>query len=271
MINKKNKFILFIISLIFILSSCSKVSEKDYYRIKEAVEKVNNEKLYKASFVLEVKDKDSDDLIMFVQGSYNIDKSKEKHESIVLNGELVQTVFNTPSSLKFAFYDDTYVTISNEYKILSDLEEEVLLEQFMCSPAISFSMDEIEKITSSEVSGGNMYVVKAKNGLNKYFKDLLGDDVYSFSSMKQPQKDLTEFSDITCKYVISSDGILTNRETSYTICAYDTVPYFPGHQASKEDYKRRFSVSLKFNYKSLGEDISVDISDFLPDETPEEK
>ncbi len=270
MINIKymKKISLFLI-LIFtiILSSCSQVSEKNYSIIKKAVEKSNSETKYKASFVLEVKENSSEELIMFAQGSYSIDKSKSTFDSVIMNGELVQTVYNTPSSLRIGFYDDTYVTISDEYKILSDLSEETLLKQFMCSDAISFNIDEIESIKKSEVSNGCMYTVDATDGLNQYFIDLLGDDLYSFSGMKQPQKSLTSISEIICKYVISDENVLLSRESNYTVNAYDTVPYFPGHQATNDDYKRVFSVSLKINYKEYGENVSVNISDFLPDET----
>lgn len=265
-----NKLLILIFVFSLILVSCSKVSKDDISSIKKAVDKSNEEKLYKTSFVLEVKDIEQNELIMFVQGNYSIDKTERQQKGIILNGELVQTVFNTPSSLKFAFYDNTYVTVSDEYKILSDMEEDVLLKQFMCAPPYYFSEEETVSIKKSNVSNGTMYSATIKNGSYDYLKNLLGDDIYSFSSMKKPQKELTEFSDINCKYVISKDGILTNREITYTIIAYDTVPYFPGHQASNDDYKRKFSVSLKYNYKEFGDNVSVDISDFLPEESQAE-
>ncbi len=273
MINIKRqskKIFALIIVFSLILVSCSKVSKDDISSIKKAVDKSNEEKLYKTSFVLEVKDIEQNELIMFVQGNYSIDKSEKQQKGVIMNGELVQTVYNTPSSLKFGFYDNTYVTISDEYKILSDMEEDLLLKQFMCAPAYAFTEEETESIKKSDVSNGTMYSANIKKGSYDYLKNLLGDDIYSFSSMKQPKKELTEFSDINCKYVISKDGILTNREISYTVIAYDVVPYFPGHQASNDDYKRKFSVSLKYNYKEFGDNVSVDISDFLPDESQAE-
>ena len=265
---KKYYYYLICVVLLFsFLTSCSVVSEEDLSLINEAVNKANDLTIYKASFVLEVKDTSSSDLVMFVQGSYNIDKSKISNETVVLNGELVQTVYNTPSSFRFGFFDDTYVTISDKYKILSDLEEEILLQQFMCAPAVVFSSEEVDSLKKSEVSAGTMFTLNAKNSHKEYFINLLGDDLYSFSGMKMPQKELTEISDITCQYVLSEDNVLKNREYTYNVTAYDSVPYFPGHQATNEDYKRTFSISLKFNYKEFGENVSVDITDFLPDES----
>ena len=250
-------------------TSCSKVSEDDFSKINDAITKTNSLDLYKASFVLEVKDVESTELIMFVQGSYNIDKRKIIKKSIVLNGELVQTVFSTPSSFKFGFYDDTYVTLSDKYKILSDLEEKVLLQQFMCAPTVLFSYEEIKSLEKSQASKGTMYTINAENAQKEYFLNLLGDDLYSFSEMKKPQKDLTEVSDIVCQFVISDDSLLLSREYTYNVTAFDEVPYFPAHQATNEDYKRTFNVSLKFNYKEFGESVSVDISEFLPEESSE--
>lgn len=269
-INIKKSILSIVLILTAFLYSCSNVSKNDYQIIKNAVEKSNSENLYKATFVLEVKDVDTEDLVTFVQGNYSIDKSKKNYKTVIMNGELVQTVFNTPSSFKMAFYDNTYVTLSNNYKVLTDLDEKVLLQQFMCSPAFIFNLEDIESIEASDVSEGVMYNVFAENCDDEYFINLLGDDLYSFSSMKQPQKDLTKISNINYKYVISKDGVLKSRETTYTVIAYDTVPYFPGHQATNEDYKRTFSVSLNLNYKSFEEDVSVDISDFLQDESQTE-
>ncbi len=266
------KIILIALSLIILIStgiitffSCSKVSNRSYNRIEDSVKKTNWENTYSASFVLEVKDVDTQDLIMFVQGTYSINKN----DGTILCGELVQTVYNTPSSFKIGFYDDTYVTLTDEYKVLSDLEEEVLLSQFMCSPAISLRKDEIESIKKSEVSDGNMYTVIANENFGDYLSRLLGDDIYTFSSMKQPKKEMTEYSDLILKYIIGDDGFLIGRETSYIITAYDTVPYYPGYQANDDDFKRTFSISLKHNYKAFGGEVSVDISPFLPDDETE--
>ena len=201
-----------------------------------------------------------------MKGIYSIDKSKLKSDGVIMAGELVQTVYNSPSSFEMAFYDNTYVTKSKDYKILSDMDEDVLLSQFMCSPALSFPIDKITSIDKSSVSNGIMYTVEVVGDVKTYFDQLLGEDLYLFSGMKKAQKDLTEYSEVLCKYVISENGMLSSREISYNVTAYDVIPYFPAHQATLEDYKYNFSVSLKFNYKAFGDDVSVDISEFLADE-----
>ncbi len=268
---KKSKTIFFILFIVvsILFSSCSEVSENDFNKINSSVEKTNLQNKYKASFVFEVRDTEKEELVMFVQGTYSLDKFDEKYSGPILSGEIVQTVLNTPSSMKIAFYDDTYVSVSDGYKILSDMDKDLLLNQFMCAPAYLFSMDKLISIDSSEVSGGTMYTVKADDDKNLYLQQLLGDDIYSFSGMKKPQKDLTKYSDIVFKYVISEENLLLSRETTYTVFAYDTVPYSPAHQGTNEDYKRTFSVSLKLNYKSFGDDVFIDISDFLPDDSSE--
>ncbi len=261
---KKIIFIILSASFLF-MSSCGKISEEAYFSIDNAVNKTNAEALYKASFVLEVKNTQKQELVMFVQGNYVIDKSRSISDGVLMTGELVQTVYNSPSSFEIAFYDDTYVTKSKDYKILSDMDEDVLLSQFMCSPALSFPIDKITSIDESSVSNGIMYTVEVSGDVRTYLGPLLGDDLYSFSGMKKAQKELTEYSDVICKYVVSENGILSSRETSYNITAYDTVPYFPSHQATLDDYKYNFSVSLKLNYKAFGDGVSVDVSEFLPD------
>ena len=260
-----------IVSILF--CSCSKVSEQDVTEINKAVDATNEEQLYDASFVFEVIDLSDDETVMFVQGSYSIDKNNSEYNGPILNGSLVQTVNNSPSSLKIAFFDDTYVTISKDYKILSDMESSVILNQFMCAPALSFDSKDIVSIESSEVSDGTMYVVEANYAetYKSYFDNFLGDDIYALSGMKKAVKELTEYKNIRCKYVVSDDQKLVSRELSYTVIAYDTVPYFPGNQADKEDYKRTFDVSLKFNYKNFGNEVKVDITEFLPDTSTDEK
>ena len=268
---KNNKTILFFIFIVvsILFSSCSKISESDFNIINNSIEKTNSQNKYKASFVFEVRDTEKEELVMFVQGTYSLDKFSEEYSGPILNGEIVQTVLNTPSSMKIAFYDDTYVSVSDGYKILSDMDKDLLLNQFMCAPAYLFSIDKLISIDSTEVSDGTMYTVKADDDKNIYLQQLLGDDIYSFSGMKKPQKDLTKYLDIVFKYVISEDNLLLSREARYTVFAYDTVPYSPAHQGNIEDYKRTFSVSLKFNYKSFGDDVIIDISDFLPEESSE--
>ncbi|MBE6647992.1 MAG: hypothetical protein E7614_00545 [Ruminococcaceae bacterium] len=261
---KKIIFLILSASVLF-MSSCGKISEESYLLIENSVNKTNAEDIYKASFVLEVKNAETQDLVMFVQGNYSIDKSKSRFDSVIMTGELVQTVYNSPSSFKIAFYEDTYVTKSKDIKILSDMEENILLSQFMCAPAISFPIDKIKSIDQVSVSNGIMYTVEVDD-VKSYLDPLLGDDLYSFSGMKKAQKELTEYSDVLCKYIVSENGMLLSRDMSYNVTAYDVVPYFPAHQATAEDYKYNFSVSLKFNYKAFGNDISIDISEFLPDE-----
>ena len=245
---------------------------------------MNSEIKYKVSFVLEVKDVNKKELIMFVQGKYSIDKSNSSGLGIILEGELVQTVFNTPSSLKFAFYDNTYVTVTDEYKVLSDMDEEDFMKQFMCSPALYFTKEQVDTLQSSEVSDGVMYSFDVKNDFLEYsasaiedgdykgyFDNLLGDDLYSFSGMKMPQRELTKYSDISGKFVISPEGMILSRDFSYIITAYDSVPYFPAHQASEKEYERVFSVSLKYNYKAFGDEVAVDISEFMADDSESEE
>ena len=123
----KNKFFALLLCLLFPLCSCSEETVNYDTKISEAISKTNSEIKYKASFVAEVSDMDTKDLIMFVQGNYQIDKQN----STTANGELVQTVFDTPSSLEFGFYDNTYVTISDSVRILSTLPEDELYKQFM--------------------------------------------------------------------------------------------------------------------------------------------
>jgi hypothetical protein len=260
----KNKFFALLLCLLFPLCSCSEETVNYDTKISEAISKTNSEIKYKASFVAEVSDMDTQDLIMFVQGNYQIDKQN----STIANGELVQTVFDTPSSLEFGFYDNTYVTITDNVRILSTLSEEELYKQFMFSPSVDFSNDELKSVENSTSSAGTIYTISIKDEYGKKYLDtLFGDDIYTFSSMKKVQKELTEYKNFICKYVISDDGYIVSREISYEITAYDTVPYFPGVQGDLENYKREFSVSIKMNYKTFGNDVEVDISDFVFEES----
>jgi hypothetical protein len=153
-------------------------------------------------------------------------------------------------------------------RILSTLPEDELYKQFMFSPSVDFSKDELKSVKNSTSSAGTIYTISVKDECGKKYLDtLFGDDIYTFSSMKKAQKELTEYKNFICKYVISNDGYIVSRELSYEIIAYDTVPYFPGVQENSENYKRNFNVSIKLNYKAFGNNVEVDISDFIVDES----
>ena len=259
---KKTAAVILIFTVLFSLCSCGKEPVDDSLSVEAmtAAEKTNAIKKYSADFLLEVTNAETDALVVFAQGNFDIDKSG----SLMMSGTMVQTVDSSPASLYMAYSGGKYYVKSGEISTYTELAEEVFLSQFLCSETLVF--DKITEITKkSNGTGGTVYAFRADcKEMQDKLLPLIDTDVFYYIGIKKLQTEKLFADDLRGEYIVNDEtGLLKSRTVEYREYAYDTPPYYPNSAVAEDALKVTFNIKIRMTYKSLDGSAAVVLPDFV--------
>ncbi len=231
------------------LVSCGNI---DYQPLKDAALTTAALDKYSADYYIEVSLSDGSINLLYLNGSYSVDKVAEllarNSSQTYLGDAWHETEYYDGEALYNAEGDD-------KYKVICTFGE--VLEQTVYATVPVIDQDKVSRISISDNKSGTLYKFVAKD-MDEYEFNTVGDNIYTLSALRKPQKDLTEYSDLDCEYTVSTlDGTecVTGWQISYRISLFDTPPYAAGTKQDINDYRLDITVRIRVKLKSIGQQI----------------
>lgn len=240
------------------LSGCDQSDR--FSAVQQAVENTNAQKRYKADFMAEFTFADEAATLLFMQGSYAIDREKQ-----LLHSSYANSYFGVPSQVT-EMYTDGYVYTEmegnkNKYKKKAD----ELFCYLQYAEALNFIYSDIKDFSEDENSKGTLYKFTVESGYDEQLLKLMGEGIYDLAKIERPQKEKTRFGEIECEYTVtkndSGESMLASCQTVFTMYLYNTPPYSPGYTPPEEDYMLELKVRLKVSYTEFGNSVAIQAPD----------
>lgn len=246
----KRTLILFLcLTLCLPLASCARV---DYEPLNEAVQATQALEKYSADYYIEVSLSDGSVNLLYLNGSYSIDKANKllarDSSQTYLGDAWHETEQYDGEALYNAEGDD-------KYKVVCTFEE--VLEQTVYATVPVIDQSDISRLSVSQNASGTLYKFTAKD-MAEYEFSTVGDNIYTLAALRKPQKDLTQYSDLDCEYTVGTLGgetCVTGWQVSYQISLFDTPPYAAGTKQDINDYRLDITVRIRVKIKSIGQEI----------------
>ncbi len=244
---------LLLIALSLILFGCNRSEE--YAVLREAVENTNNLQRSKADFIAEMTFENRAATLLFLQGSYSLDREEQ-----LMNSQLVEMYLGSSGSLSEMYYDGYVYTQTEERKSRYPMEAQELFGYLYFAQPINFEYKDIKKLKQSENIRGTLYSFTVKSGYDEELLTLLGEGIYSLAKINVPQTEKTRFGEIKVEYTVSDrEGapVLASMQTVFTVFLYETPPYTPGYTRPEEDYMLELTVRIKVSYNDFGDGVEI--------------
>lgn len=231
------------------LASCAHV---DYALLNEAAQATHALEKYSADYYIEVSLSDGSVNLLYLNGSYSIDKANKlltrDSSQTYLGDAWHETEQYDGEALYNAEGDD-------KYRVVCTFEQ--VLEQTVYATVPVIDQSNISRLSVSQNASGTLYKFTAKD-MAEYEFNTVGDSIYTLAALRKPQKDLTQYSDLDCEYTVGVSGdeqYVTGWQVSYRISLFDTPPYAAGTKQDINDYRLDITVRIRVKIKSIGQEI----------------
>lgn len=257
------KRIAFLVLVVVMLlpTLCSCVDKTEYALLCEILANANAKEKYASSCQLSIINLETERNTCFMQGRVNIDKTN----GLKMSGAMTQYVLGEYSNANIAFVNGEYYTEVGDSRVVTDMSEEMLEKQFICSEAPIFDVGDVKnlKVTTDGLQKTYTFVCEPP----RYILDrITGSDIYSLAGVLSPDYTMTEYHDVECTYIVT-DGVnaedmkLVTRFLKFTMYMYSQMPYVPGVTPDKDDYLTKIEVSCQMTYNAFGDSVKVDLPD----------
>ncbi|HPE96074.1 MAG TPA: hypothetical protein PLT66_08425 [Bacillota bacterium] len=148
------------------------------------------------------------------------------------------------------------------------MDEVSILSEFLCGNTPLFPGDDVLKLKTQTDGLYKTYTFTCK-GNAAVLSKLVGSDVYVLVGALSVDDTLTEYSEVTCMYVLTDNGdesVLVSRSLSFTIHAYSELPYIAGQNINKKDYLTNIHIDCSQTYTQFGscDVVLPDASEYKP-------
>ena len=111
-------------------------------------------------------------------------------------------------------------------------------------------------ISVIESSVGTVYEF-SRTDSKEIFSRIIGEETFGLVfSIKNLQKDKTEYKDAKCFYTVN-DGKITSCRYEFDVKLFDTPAYIPGYTPPEEEYTIDLHISAKITYNSFGDEVVI--------------
>lgn len=210
-------------------------------KIDAACRTVSMSKGYKGSFVLNMLFSEDDATLMFAQGYYNADFTRE---TPYVTASMAQTVLGTHSGVQVSYSDGVCTTTTDGTPSSVEMTSEEFFGRIIYVKPFIPEAEYIQGIDKVDSASGIGYRVFLK-GAEDVLYPLIGDGIYSLAMIHSPQYELMNIKDAYISYIIDENsGRVTDMKISFTLYLYDTPPYIPnGQKADLDDYTLDIRIS----------------------------
>lgn len=252
-------FLLIVVTLLPPLFGC--VDKSEYALLCDIVEKANSEEKYNSSFQLSIINLETERNTCFTQGKINVDKT----DGLKMDGAMTQYVLGEYSNANIAFVDNEYYTEVGDSRVIVDMSEKELENQFIFGDTPIFDVKTVKNLKVTTDGIQRTYKFEC-NPPRQQLNLLTGADIYSLAGVLNPDYTMTEYKDVECTYIVTEgtgkeDMVLVTRFMKFTMYMYSQMPYVPGEKPDKDDYLTRIEVTCQITYNAFGDSVTVELPD----------
>ena len=228
------------LAMVLALILCACVSaDADYTALYSACANHAQKTAFSASYRLNMTFEDGANTLLFSQGTYDADFSKDPPYVKV---KASQNYLGTPSAVDAEYKDGVYSATGEAIP-----EENFFGQLLFVQP---FVPEEKYIISAKAVSSGNGsgVIFELKDAYGLLFP-LIGEDIYDLARIYKPRKELTEISSAYITLIPSSDGSVASMTVNFMLRVADTPPYVPGGGDAQDAYTLDIKTEYTVNFE----------------------
>lgn len=169
--------------------------------------------------------------------------------------EFGQTYLGDSSVMKNYISGGKVISVDDGEKSESTRDETELFAKFPYAKILLHD-EKCGNISISESAIGTAYEF-TRTDTKEIFSRLIGEDIFDLVfSIKNPQRDKTQYKDTKCVYTVK-DGKIVSCRYEFDVKLFDTPAYIPNYEQPEEEYTIDLHISAKITYNSFGDGVVI--------------